>query len=231
MMNGVVNDIRSYYDSIYSSLNVEWRPMSVYRKIIERLGGERGMRLLDVSCGTGNQIKCAEEKGIEAYGIDISEAVVMLAQKKVKCANKILLADASNLPFKDGYFDLITNFGSLQYYTDQEKAISEMARVVRKGGRLCIVVPNANFPLFYVKPQLDLRIYRNRIEGRVLKFLEWTELFNKNGLVVRKIYREKGPGFHGVRTIFQVLRRILLRFSLLLPKKFNYQLHFICDKK
>jgi len=231
MKNEVIENIKSYYDNIYSSLDTEWRPMGVYEKIIERLGVEKGMRLLDVSCGTGNQIKCAEEKGIEAYGIDISEAVVMLARKKVKCAKRILLADASTLPFKDGYFDLITNFGSLQYYSDQEKAISEMARVVRKGGRFCIVVPNGNFPLFYIKPQLGLRVYGDRIEGRVLKFLEWTKLFNKYGLVVKKIYRERGPGFRTAKTILQFIKRILLKFSLLLPKKFNYQLYFICEKK
>jgi len=230
MKNVIKEKIKSYYDSLYSSLDVEMRPIRAYRKVIEYLNGKEGMKLLDVSCGTGNLIKCAEQRGIEGHGIDISKKAVMLARRKVKNSEIIVLADASNLPFKDGYFDLITNFGSLQYYPDQGKAISEMVRVARKGGRLCIVVPNGNFPLFYIKPQSRCKIYGGKIEGKVLKFFEWITLYNKNGLIVKKIYKEAGPDLSSSKSISQFIRRILLKFSLILPKKFNYQLYFICEK-
>jgi len=230
MKNVTKENIKSYYDNLYSSLEIEMRPIRVYEKIIEYLNGRKGLKLLDVSCGTGNLIRCAEERGIEGYGIDISKAAVMLARSKVKNSERIILADASSLPYKDGYFDLVTNFASLQYYIDQGKAISEMVRVARKGGRLCIVVPNGNFPLFYIKPQSGCKIYEGKIEGKVLKFYEWIELFRKNGLMVKKIYRERGPSLSSSKSIFQFLRRILLKLSLLLPKSLNYQLYFICKK-
>jgi len=225
-----MNNIRSYYDSLYSSVDIEMRPIGVYKKIIEYLNGEEGMKLLDVSCGTGNLIRCAEERGIEGYGIDISETAVILARSKVKDSERIVLADASSLPYKDGYFDLVTNFASLQYYTDQEKAVSEMARVARRGARLCIAVPNGNFPLFYIKPQTGCKIYGGKIEGKVLKFHEWIQLFRKNGLMVKRIYRESGPSLSSSKSLLQFLRRILLKLSSLLPKKFNYQLYFVCEK-
>jgi len=62
MNDTVIKNIKSYYDSLYSFLEVEMRPMTVYEKIIEYLNGKEGMKLLNVSCGTGNLIKCAEER-------------------------------------------------------------------------------------------------------------------------------------------------------------------------
>jgi len=70
----------------------------VYKKVIEYLNGVKGLKLLDVSCGTGNQIKCAEERGIEKHGIDISETAVMLARGRSKNSERIVLTDASSLP-------------------------------------------------------------------------------------------------------------------------------------
>ena len=58
------------------------------------------------------------KREIEGYGIDISETAVMLARGRSKNSERIVLTDASSLPYKDGYFDLVTNFASLQYYTD-----------------------------------------------------------------------------------------------------------------
>jgi len=118
----------------------------------------------------------------------------------------------------------------LQYYTDQGKAISEMARVARKDGRLCITVPNGNFPLFYIRPQRGCKIYGGKIEGKVLKFHEWIELFRKNGLMVKRIYRERGSSLSSSKSLLQFLRRILLKLSSLLPKEFNYELYFVCEK-
>jgi len=231
MENSAKQNIKLYYDNLYSSLEIEMRPMRVYRKVIEYLNGAKGLKLLDVSCGTGNLIRCAEERGIEGHGIDVSETAVMLARSKVKNSERIVLADASSLPYKDGYFDLVTNFASLQYYPDQGKAISEMVRVARKGGGFCIVVPNGNFPLFYIKPQSRCKIYGGKIEGKVLKFQEWIQLFRKNGLMVKRIYRESGPSLSSSKSILQLLRRILLKISLVLPKRLNYQLCFICRKE
>jgi len=230
MKNATKEKIKSYYDNLYSSLEIEMRPIKVYRKVMEYLNGRKGLKLLDVSCGTGNLIKCAGEKGIEGYGIDISETALMLARRNIECRKRTVLADATYLPFKDGYFDLVTNFASLQYYTDQEKAISEMVRVARKGGGFCIVVPNGNFPLFYIRPQSGYRICGGKIEGKLLKFHEWIELFRKNGLMVKRIYRESGPSLSSSKSLLQFLRRILLKLSSLLPKKFNYELYFVCEK-
>jgi ubiquinone/menaquinone biosynthesis C-methylase UbiE len=230
MENSAKENIKLYYDNLYSSLEIEMRPMRVYRKVIEYLNGVKGLKLLDVSCRTGNQIKCAEARGIKGYGIEISETAVILARKKAKHGERIVLADALHLPFKDEYFNLITNFASLQYYPDQEKAMSEMARVGRKGARLCIVVPNGNFPLFYIRPQHGCKIYGDKIEGKVLRFYEWIGLFNKNGLIVKKIYKETGPSLTSSKSILQFLRRILLKLSSLLPKEFNYELYFVCEK-
>jgi len=231
MKNLTKENIKGYYDNLYLSLEIEMRPIRVYEKIIEYLNGRKGLKLLDVSCGTGNLIKCAEERGIEGYGIDISEIAIMLARSKVKNSKRVVLADASSLPYKDGYFDLVTNFASLQYYIDQGKAISEMARVARSGARLCIVVPNGNFPLFYITPHSGWKIYGDKIEGKVLKFYEWIKLLGKNGLKVERIYRERGPSLSSSKSIFQFLRRVVLKISLLLPKRLNYQLCFICKKE
>jgi arsenite methyltransferase len=100
-------------------------------------------RVLDVGCGGGNTTcLIAERYGSRVQGIDISE--VMIAKAKDRARRQGLedtvefrVADAFELPFEDDWFDVVIVESVLTPLPgDKSKAMGEMVRVVRPGGRI-----------------------------------------------------------------------------------------------
>jgi len=104
-----------------------------------------GDKVIDVCCGTGAQVLEYGRHGIIATGIDSSQDMLKIATRnrmRQKAVNvSFQLADATNLPFPDGYFDYATVSLGLH---DKEKPIRyqiifEMKRVVKQNGALILV--------------------------------------------------------------------------------------------
>jgi len=105
-------------------------------------GMKAGERVLDVCCGTGDLVFYYAQAGITAIGVDLDPNMLKLARKdkrrKASSHTSFHIADARNLPFKDNCFDSASISFALH---EKERAardsiISEMKRVVRKGGAL-----------------------------------------------------------------------------------------------
>lgn len=94
---------------------------------------QEGLRLLDVGCGTGHQLKHWRTLGYEVAGIDGSAEMLAHAQANNPDA-EIREADARDLPFPDASFDRVTSIEVLRYLPDARPSIEEMARVLRPGG-------------------------------------------------------------------------------------------------
>lgn len=97
-------------------------------------------RLLDVGCGTGYAVSLAKSEGREVLGIDASQG--MLAKGRLRYGlseEELFFASAEELPFEDSSFDVALACGSLVHVPQIEKALSEMLRVVRPGGRIRII--------------------------------------------------------------------------------------------
>jgi len=105
-------------------------------------GMNAGDRVLDVCCGTGAQVLEYGRRGIIATGIDTSPSMLSIAVRnktRQELANvSFQLADATNLPFPDGYFDYVSvSFGLHDKEKPiRDKVISEMKRVVKQEGAL-----------------------------------------------------------------------------------------------
>jgi ubiquinone/menaquinone biosynthesis C-methylase UbiE len=119
------------------------------RDIRKRIPGFSGMKagdkVIDVCCGTGAQVLEYGHRGIFATGIDIDPGMLKIATRnrmRQKAINvSFQLADATKLPFPDGYFDYASISLGLH---DKEKhirdqIISEMKRVTRKDGALILI--------------------------------------------------------------------------------------------
>ena len=108
-------------------------------------------RVLDLGCGTGDltiNIARLAEKGVEVTGVDFSQPMLELAEKKAVEAGvgekvKLVYGEATNLPFPDGYFDCVGisfAFRNLTYKNSaRESHLSEVLRVLRQNGRYVIV--------------------------------------------------------------------------------------------
>lgn len=110
--------------------------------LIEALDVRSTERVLDVATGSGNAALAAARRGCEVVGVDYVPALLERARRRAEAEGLAIDfqdGDAEALPFADGSFDVVSSvFGSM-FAPDQEKTASELARVVRSGGRIGIV--------------------------------------------------------------------------------------------
>lgn len=105
-----------------------------------------GPRVLEVSFGTGC-LMTRYAAGVEAHGVDLNEKMVALARRNLERAGinaDLRQANVEALPYPDGHFDTVVNTMAFSGYPDGERAMAELARVLRPGGRLVII--DVNYP-------------------------------------------------------------------------------------
>lgn len=103
----------------------------------------RGQRVLEIGCGLGTDGAQFAQAGADYTGVDLTEAAVDLARKRFELFDlpgTFQTADAENLPFPDGSFDLVYSHGVLHHTPDTRKAIQEVHRVLRPNGRARVML-------------------------------------------------------------------------------------------
>jgi len=93
-------------------------------------------KILDLGGGSGRIASFFINKAREITVVDSSRGMIKQCEKRkgINC----ILADAENLPFRDGYFDKIIIVDALHHFHNQESVIREVARVLKKEGKLVI---------------------------------------------------------------------------------------------
>ncbi len=108
-----------------------------FRTGIRTLGfGLAGFSVLEVCCGSGMFTEKLAGAGASVTAIDFSAAALARARERARrygFAARFLLADAENLPFTDGSFDIVAVHDGLHHLGQPERAISEMARLALQG--------------------------------------------------------------------------------------------------
>jgi len=131
------------YQRLYEREKFYWWNVGrrkILRDILERYLPKKPSRMsiLDFGCGAGGNILVVKDFG-EVTGLDIStEALKFSSDKGFK---KLILGDATNLPFDAASFDLVMALDVLEHIWDDRRALSEIKRVLRPGGSLLITVP------------------------------------------------------------------------------------------
>lgn len=101
-------------------------------------------RILDVGCGTGEFAqRAAHILGLEVAGVDQSQRMVELTRAR---GIEAVVGDAHELPFAEDEFDAVTALWMLYHLPDLDRGLSEIARVLRPGGRL-VSLHNSEFHL------------------------------------------------------------------------------------
>jgi len=104
----------------------------------------RGMKLLEVGCGTGHWSRFFSDCDFEVTGVDVSESMIKIAQSKKIANASFQIADGHSLPFKDNSFDVIATITTLEFVHNAELVLREMVRCTCKpGGQLLIGALNA----------------------------------------------------------------------------------------
>ena len=112
-----------------------WR----YREAFFALVPPAGRATLEVGCGEGRVTRDLKARGHDVTAID-SSPTLLGAAREADPGGRYELADAAALPFEDGTFDLVVAYNSLMDVDDMPAAVSEAARVLAPGGKLCACV-------------------------------------------------------------------------------------------
>ncbi len=105
-----------------------------------------GKKVLEVGVGAGTDFLQWNRSGAQAYGVDLTFNGIQHTQKRLNVygfdAKRLMTADAETLPFKDSSFDLVYSWGVIHHSPDTVRALKEIIRVTRPGGRCKIMVYN-----------------------------------------------------------------------------------------
>src|SRR5438034_8549770 len=91
--------------------------------------GTRGLKVLEIGCGMGTDGAQFARAGADYTGIDLTEAAIELARRRFECSGlqgEFRVADAENLDFADGSFDLVYSHGVLHHTPDTARAVHEI---------------------------------------------------------------------------------------------------------
>jgi demethylmenaquinone methyltransferase / 2-methoxy-6-polyprenyl-1,4-benzoquinol methylase len=136
-------DVRSMFDRIAPVYDVMNRVMTAgldrgWRRSTARAVVASGDRVLDACCGTGELALAARAEGGRVTGLDFSQRMLDRARRKTEEVEWVQ-GDLLALPFPDETFDACTVGFGLRNVEDLDRALAELHRVLRPGGRLGIL--------------------------------------------------------------------------------------------
>jgi demethylmenaquinone methyltransferase/2-methoxy-6-polyprenyl-1,4-benzoquinol methylase len=132
MFDGVAKRYDLVNDLLSLGQTKSWR-----RATTKIIAPRPGMKILDLAAGTGSSSEPLAAAGADVIPADFSEGM-LAAGRKARPHLPFTKADALNLPFKDGQFDLVTISFGLRNTENTEKALAEMLRVTKPGGEIVI---------------------------------------------------------------------------------------------
>lgn len=168
----------------------------VVRQVLARLEIRPGFQVLDLGCGVGwaTRLLASAAPGVQAIGVDASPKMVARAEalSSLRIRARYECGAFEALGFPDRKFDLAFSMEALYYAVDLERALAELARVLKPGGRAHVVVD-----YFEGRPgtetwctELGLRMHRLDEAG-------WRAAFERAGLVEvesERVHDSRGPG-------------------------------------
>ena len=223
-------EIREFYDRIYYRDANHPSPVSDHLwRLAKKLGPWKGVKLLDIACGTGGWLMAAAALGAIPAGIDISQKAAEVCRRALPGAD-IHCGSAEKLPCNENEFDFISCLGALEHFVDAPTALREMVRVGKPNAVVLLLVPNAGFltrclGLYSGTEQTD-------VKEDVRSLREWRDLFESAGLSVLHRWRDlhvlstawicHGPWYGWPLRVAQALA---LPFW---PLSWQYQVYHLC---
>lgn len=157
---------KEHVKSVFSERVGEWlacysnpRPQGVSaRNLLSRqrfalemveAGVPRASKVLDAGCATGEMATRLMRRGYEVWGLDIAEPMIRCARERCP-SDRFRVGDVEQMPFRDNTFDAVVCLGVIEYLDTDERALREMWRVLKPGGRAVVSTPSAVCPLYHL---------------------------------------------------------------------------------
>jgi ubiquinone/menaquinone biosynthesis C-methylase UbiE len=166
-----------------------------YRYALKRVQG----RVLDVGCGTGYGSRILHDANNKVRGIDVSQNAINYAESNYP-GPEYICCSAEKLPFEDGYFDAVTAFEVIEHVSNPYDTLSEIYRVLKRGGSLFISTPNPRHlvnvakHLLLGKPYPEKVNMNNVYHKKEFHYAEFMDLLTKKGFKIKSKYGQTIPG-------------------------------------
>ncbi len=163
---------RKKWDSWADTLDEKnWRNeylRDAQRRLINLLDARENLHFLDIGCGAGWAVsevaRLAGFKG-QFYGVDLSAKMIEKADRNAARRENLhfLQANAESIPLQDHFFDTIICTNSFHHYLHPDRALEEMCRLLKTGGKVFVLDPTADTVLM-------------KIADRIIKLFEPTHV-------------------------------------------------------
>ncbi|PIR92256.1 hypothetical protein COU01_02785 [Candidatus Falkowbacteria bacterium CG10_big_fil_rev_8_21_14_0_10_44_15] len=170
-------------------------------------------KVLEIGCGTGNNLVFFAENGWDTYGIDSNKKATEYARKLLKSKNqkaKVVTGNVEELPYRDKEFDLVLDRACLQHnqINSIKNIIKEVRRVLNRGGVFIIV----NF-----RSKKDFSA-KNFKKDKTFKIYDYVHYTTEKEL--RSLLKE-----------FKIIYMEHLKTEVLIPKRYNKGTYILVAKK
>jgi ubiquinone/menaquinone biosynthesis C-methylase UbiE len=168
-------------------------------KVVSLLNIQPSVHFLDIGCGTGWAVGQAanlvDGKGL-FYGVDLSPKMIEKAKSNFggKDNFHFLQANSESIPLDDNFFDIIICTNSFHHYLHPDKALKEMHRLLKSGGKLYIVDPLADSWIVNLFDAMHQWIEPEHVKFYSTK--EFQQLFGQAGLKYSSATTKWQQGIH-----------------------------------
>jgi len=174
----------------------------------------RHQKILEVGIGTGTDFIQWVRAGAKAHGTDLTEEAVEHTRKRLKIyglkAEGLSVADAENLPYSDNTFDLVYSWGVIHHTPDTIRALEEILRVTRIGGKIKIMVYNRrSLSALYIYLHFSL------LRGNPFRSISWILYHHQESI---------GTKAFTIREVRNILTRYPVRIKDIRAKTTKYDL-------
>jgi len=161
-------------------------------RVISLLDLKKGMNFLDVGCGTGwaiGQVANLVNDAGSFYGIDLSPKMIEKAKENFRGRSNFyfIKSNVESIPLGDEFFNIIICTNSFHHYLNPNKAVREMYRLLKKGGKVYILDPTADY-------------WRVKIADKIIKLFEPEHVKLYSTKEFQSLFESVGLKYAGTRS-------------------------------
>ncbi|HSP16230.1 MAG TPA: class I SAM-dependent methyltransferase [Thermoanaerobaculia bacterium] len=175
-----------------------------------------GKDLLEIGSGAGGHSALFRSRGASLVSVDITPERVLATHRKLQLLSDLpgdgvaARADAENLPFRDASFDVVFSNGVLHHTSDTTRAVREVHRVLRPGGRVVLMLYSRHSALYWMhllpKALLSGKFFTNREEEWIGYFTEGRPKFSNEHNPITRVYSKRQ-----LRELLSAFRQLRMR--------------------
>lgn len=166
-------------------------------------------KVLEIGIGMGTDLLQYAKNGSVVYGIDLTKNAIKQTKKRFEVyglKSDLRVGDAENLPFQNNFFDLVYSNGVLHHTPNTQKAIDEVHRVLKFGGKAIILLYAKGWMYYTFFP-----LYYGILKGDLFK-MSWDALVHKHyemegNVPLVRVYKKKE------------IKRLFKRFKIIMLKR------------